>query len=54
MTETKCIEFNCPVKLLEVFDEVIQEYYADRTKALLEAMRDFIRKLEEEKRQRRA
>jgi len=41
-----------PEGLLRTFDETIKGMYANRTAALHEAMRDFIRKLEEEKRQR--
>jgi metal-responsive CopG/Arc/MetJ family transcriptional regulator len=44
------VNFNCPAKLLEVFDETIKGFYSDRTDALLDAMRDLIRKLEEQKR----
>ena len=49
MSDTKLVQFNCPVKLLEVFDEVIADEYSDRTNGLLEAMRLFIRTLEERK-----
>jgi metal-responsive CopG/Arc/MetJ family transcriptional regulator len=50
----KYVGFHCPIKLLEVFDEVIKGRYSHRTNALLDAMRDLIRKVEEQKRQREA
>ena len=44
------VNFNCPVQLLAAFDEAIKGRYSGRTDALLDAMRDKIRELEEEKR----
>ena len=39
------MNFNCPLKLLEEFDKVIETRYSGRTDALLDAMRDLIEKL---------
>ena len=50
MSDKHKVEFNCPKPLLEVFDEIIDGVYRDRTDALLDAMRDKIRELEERKR----
>jgi len=54
IANTRFVGFKCPVKLLAVFDEVTEATYGHRTDALLEAMRDLIRKVEEQKRQREA
>lgn len=48
--EEQYVGFIVPMKLLQAFDEVIKGTYAHRTDALRDAMRDLIRKLEEEKR----
>lgn len=45
MTESKLVNFNCPAKLLEEFDEAIKERYGDRTDALLDAMRKLLKEL---------
>lgn len=52
MNENKLVNFNCPLKLLEVFDEAIKGTYGDRTDALMDAMRKLIQELEEQKRNR--
>ena len=53
MSNTKrFIGFMCSVKLVDVFDEVIKGTYAHRTDALRDSMRDLIRKLEEDQRQK--
>jgi metal-responsive CopG/Arc/MetJ family transcriptional regulator len=49
----KLVQFNCPVKLLELFDEVITGEYNNRTTALVYAMRQLIGELEENKRNRK-
>jgi hypothetical protein len=51
MTKRKLVNYNCPPKLLEVFDEITGPFFSSRTDALLTAMRDLIMKLEEDKRQ---
>jgi metal-responsive CopG/Arc/MetJ family transcriptional regulator len=37
--DEKQVVFNCPVKLLEEFDEKIKGHYGNRTEALCAAMR---------------
>lgn len=54
VANTRYVGFKCPIKLLKFFDEVTEATYGHRTDALLEAMRDLIRKVEEQKRQREA
>jgi len=40
----KLVNFRCPLKLLEEFDETIKGRYRNRTDALLDAMDDLIEK----------
>jgi metal-responsive CopG/Arc/MetJ family transcriptional regulator len=47
------VNFNCPSKLLAVFDKVIKGEFNNRTTALTHAMRQLIGELEENKRNRK-
>lgn len=49
-SKMKLVNFRCPEPLLEVFDEVTNGVYKDRTSALLDGMRKVIREVEEQKR----
>jgi metal-responsive CopG/Arc/MetJ family transcriptional regulator len=45
--DEKQVNFNCPAKLLEEFDEKIKGHYGDRTDAITEAMRLLLATLKE-------
>ena len=42
MTDTKLVNFVCPIELLEVFDKAWNGKYNTRTDALLDLMRKFV------------
>jgi len=43
MSETTQVNFNCPVELLNEFDGSWKGRYNDRTSALLDLLREFIK-----------
>ena len=42
MTDTRLVNFVCPIELLEVFDRTWNGKYNTRTDALLDLMRKFV------------
>jgi len=48
MTENRIVNFWVPIELLTQFDDAWKGQYGDRTEALLDLMRDFVKQKKKE------